>query len=830
MMFKEQDDRIGETNWADKLRIRYVLALTSVLLLIFSTVWIRELQQNQIDHFLGHAKSFESPENSEGSDAIMIMQRAMETKVANLRKWEYGLLIATCVSIVAAFILIFEPVVHLINRVIGQREEALQAAQEASEHKSQFLANMSHEIRTPMNGIIGMGELLANTPLKPDQRDYLKMVRQSADALLRLLNDILDFSKIEAGKLEMENVSFDLHECVLMAGRSLSPKSAEKGIELACRLAPNVPHRVKGDPGRLRQIINNLVSNAIKFTEVGEVKVNVELVSDEDYRQTDDETELPEEQALLKFTVSDTGVGIPPEKQELVFESFSQADASTTRQYGGTGLGLAICTQLAEMMGGQIGVESEVGKGATFWVTAAFGIEPSKALQDGKGRNLLKGRRILIVDDNATSREILSEICQSHQAKTTLADSAANGLRALAQAAASGVAFDLIVADITMPEINGFEFATRVRQDAAYDCPIIVLSSRLNARDADRCQQLGIHRCLAKPVLPAELIRAIVSALQGESTADSSRAEVIAKVQPRLVLLVEDNPVNQRVAGEMLKQRGHHVEVVGDGVQAVEAVRQREYDLVLMDIQMPRMDGFEATKTIRDGEANTDRRQTIFAMTANALQGDRERCMNAGMDGYVVKPVDSADLYSAVESVEPRAKSDATIRDEGRTNAASGETPSRANEGRLDDAKEAQLQDANEGQLQDAKEVQRRDAQEDQRKAQELSRLVRWDVAHARIPGGDSVIRELAGILAKQSVELMDEIVTSNRNHDAKTMHRAAHTLKGSLAIFGVDSMVEITQKLEALGKAGTLEQAEPHISDLRSAMPQLQEELRAYS
>ena len=450
-MFNEQVDRIGETNWAEKLRIRYVLALTSVLLLIFSTVWIRELQQNQIDEFLGIrqivritririTRGFRTIEFNFDHTTGDGNQSRQFTPVG------IRALFATCVSIVAAFILIFEPVVHLINRVIGQREEALQAAQEASEHKSQFLANMSHEIRTPMNGIIGMGELLAKTPLKPDQRDYLKMVRQSADALLRLLNDILDFSKIEAGKLEMENVSFDLHECVLMAGRSLSPKSAEKGIELACRLAPNVPQHVIGDPGRLRQIINNLVSNAIKFTEAGEVKVNVELVSDEDYRHSSDETGMPEEQALLKFTVSDTGVGIPPEKQELVFESFSQADASTTRQYGGTGLGLAICSQLAEMMGGQIGVESELGRGSTFWVTAVFGIEPSQKLHDGKGKDLLKGRRILIVDDNATSREILNEICRSHSAKTTLADSAENGLRALAKAAASGVAFDLIVA------------------------------------------------------------------------------------------------------------------------------------------------------------------------------------------------------------------------------------------------------------------------------------------------------------------------------------------------------------------------------------------------
>ena len=289
-----------------------------------------------------------------------------------------------------------------------------------------------------------------------------------------------------------------------------------------------------------------------------------------------------------------------------------------------------------------------------------------------------------------------------------------------------------------MPEIDGFEFATRVRQDATYDCPIIVLSSRLNAKDADRCHELGIHRCLAKPVLSAELIRALVSALQGELRADSSRAEFIAKVQPRDVLLVEDNPVNQRVASEMLKQRGHHVEVVGDGIQAVEAVGQREYDLVLMDIQMPRMDGFEATKSIREREANTGRRQTIFAMTANALQGDRERCLNAGMDGYVVKPIDSADLYSAVESVSLVSRATQRVVTKVtpmQRQAKQTHTPMKAD---LKPRTKVNFKLPMKADFKDVAEVQRGDAKEDQRKAQALNRLVQWDVAHSRIPGGDS--------------------------------------------------------------------------------------------
>ncbi len=647
-----------------------------------------------------------------------------------------------------------------LKRVQDSLKEARDAADHANRAKSDFLANMSHEIRTPMNAIIGMTELLMDSQLSPTQHEYLTMVQQSGESLLALLNDILDFSKIEAGKLELDPTPFDVRESLGDTMRSLSLRAHSKGLELAFAIHSEVPFVLVGDIHRLRQIIVNLVGNAIKFTEQGEVVLDVSCHSIENGR------------AELLFAVKDTGIGIPADKLDAVFEEFQQADSSTTRNYGGTGLGLAISSRLVELMGGNIEVDSVYGQGSTFSFSVALQVADEQSARRRRAPVNLSDTQVLIVDDNATNRRILHDMMLNWGANPTLTSSAREAFDRLQSAHSQGEPFGLLLSDVNMPEHDGFQLAEWIREREEFaDLPIIMLTSSGRPGDVGRRNQLRINAHQLKPVKQSELFDSIMDVLGvadvGQSIQEASAGQTAAETfRTYHVLLAEDNKVNQTLAKGVLKQLGHTFEIAENGRQAVEAWSRGGFELILMDVQMPEMDGLAAVQAIRQRERETGTHIPVIAMTAHAMKGDRERCIDAGMDEYLSKPVRKQDLANMI----------AVMMQQGSRVTASVE-----NSGTQD--------------------------------------VIHWKDA-LEVAGGDrELLIDVIEAFLEEAETLMRRISADIRNHDADALRRDAHTLKGGLLGVGAKPVSVLAFELEKLGMAGVTTGADSRFVDLQSQM-----------
>ena len=650
------------------------------------------------------------------------------------------------------------------KRAEAVMRDARDLAERVARARSAFLANMSHEIRTPMNAVLGFVELVLDTELSTEQRRALELVRSSSEALLMILNDILDYSKIEAEHLELESIPFDLSKVVHATASLLSVRAREKHLELLADVAPEVPRTVRGDPTRVRQVLTNLIGNAIKFTEAGEVVVAVRC-------------ERRDGTARLRFGVRDTGIGIAPEHIGAIFKEFTQADATMTRRYGGTGLGLAISKRLVQLMGGELAVTSEPGKGSEFSFTLALPVEAESPRSSAVAA--LGGRRMLIVDDNQTNRRILREMLAAEGVKVDEVSTAAEGLDTIRRAAQRKTPYDLAILDIHLPDMDGFALAAAVRQDTAIKrTNLLMLTSAGQRGDGERCRALGIRGYLTKPMSRADLLEGLGTVLAGSAQDGSpeivTRHTIAESRRSLRVLLAEDNPVNQQVAVAMLVKRGHEVHVAGNGREAVDAVRERDYDVVLMDVQMPELDGFEATAAIRAMDKGKD--LPIIGLTAHALSGERERCLSRGMTDYLAKPFKAHELFALVEASAP----------------SDGATAPAAPESLL--AAPVDL---------------------------EGFRLT------LREAGAEHALYSIVDTFVRQGPARLAALAAAAASGDAPEIAKAAHVFRGAAATIGARVLAELLERVENTARAGQADAAKEAFELVGPVAHQVTEYLR---
>ncbi len=632
-----------------------------------------------------------------------------------------------------------------------------------------------------MNGIIGITDLVLRTQLTPEQHEYLKMVRDSSESLLGVINDILDFSKIEAGKLSLDVREFDLRERLGDAVKSLGFRASSKKLELICHIHPETPKLLVGDANRLRQIIVNLVGNAIKFTDCGEVVLETQLI------------ESDQDEVTLQFTVTDTGVGIPEAKLARIFDAFEQADTTTARRFGGTGLGLSISTRLIDLMGGQIWVESQVGRGSSFHFTARFGVvqpQPESSEADATG---VRGSKVLVVDDNATNRQILDEMLRNWQTRPMLVAGGREAWEALHEACEARDPFQLVVTDANMPRMDGFDLARRIKQDPKLNSSVIMmLASSESPDEIARCERMGVDACLLKPIKQSELFNALADAIDNGTPRTEARDERASsgpecsspKIRPLRILLAEDTLVNQKLAIGLLEGESHSVCVANDGVQALEAIERERFDLVLMDVQMPEVDGLQATEQIRARERETGGHVPIVAMTAHAMEGDRERCLNAGMDDYISKPIRFEELFATIERVVQAAKS--------RAESTSPDVAPREQTA-ADDALD-------------------------------------WDEVLQTVQGDQVLLRVVIDTFLNECPDLLHRLREACGAGDAKAVGRAAHALKGAVGNFGESAAYRFAYELEQMGMDDNLTQMDEALAEVETQLQRLTSALAGFS